>query len=62
MDTQLNRKLLLNQYHALLTILHERGISYETPSDDEIQKLSDPDLAAINRQLSFLARTPGIQR
>jgi len=62
MDQKLSRQLLMNQYHSLLTLCHEKGISYETPPDDEINKLSDPEVASIVRQLGFLARTPGVQR
>lgn len=62
MDAQFARKMQLNQFRSLVTILHERGISYEVPSDEEVAKMSDADLGSVNRQLSFLARTPGTQR
>lgn len=61
MDPKLNRRMLENSFHTLVSMLHERGVSYETPSDDELKTLSDLELSSINRQLGFLARTPPVR-
>lgn len=59
MDAQVMHQSLLNAYRSYLTILHDRGVSYETPDEKEIEKMSDVDLAAMVRSLRDIARTPG---
>ncbi len=62
METAMHHAILVGQYHALISILDERGISFDFPSDAEVDKLSDTDLSRLIKVLRDTARTPGVGR
>lgn len=58
MDSLLERRLLMTQYHALANLLHQKGLLTDALTDEELEKLSVADLGLVTRQLRDLARTP----
>ncbi len=60
MDSVLKRQLLIAEYHSLMAILEERGVSVDFPSlsIEALKDLETADLSAIVRTLRSLARTP----
>jgi len=58
MDNELTRKSLLETYRSYCNILHGHGVSHDIISDEELQKLSLPDLNDLVRRVRDLARTP----
>jgi hypothetical protein len=62
MKREMQHQLLVNEYHTYLSILQERGLSYESLADEELKVLSDTELANLTRRLRDMARTPGVGR
>jgi len=58
MDNEQQRRLLLSQFHDLVSILHERGLANDVPSEEEIKIMSSSDLAQWVRSLRDISRTP----
>lgn len=59
MDQMHLRKALMSQLTALLQILDQRGVVFPLPyTDQELAKLSIPDLKALVSLARDLARTP----
>lgn len=59
MDQEHVRKLLLGEYNAYLQALDQRGVAFESPyTDEELVKLSIPDLKSLVSKLRDLSRTP----
>lgn len=58
MNQQLERQLLTTRLRSFITILHDRGISLDLPSDEELGKMSNADISEAVRQLRDVARTP----
>jgi hypothetical protein len=58
MNQTLSRQLLQSRYRSFVAILHDRGISLDLPSDEDVAKMNDADLSETVRQLRDVARTP----
>lgn len=58
MDTKQESLMALNQYETLLAILREKGLSTDSPSIEEFEKLPLADQSRWVKSLAFLARTP----
>lgn len=58
METQLQRRLLIEQYRNYSNILDQKGLSTESIPDEELERLPLPDLSQVVRQRRDLARTP----
>lgn len=58
MDTNQESLMLLNQYETLLAMLREKGLSNDSPSLEDFEKLSLADKSRWVKSLYNLARTP----
>lgn len=58
MDTKQESLMALNQYESLLSILRQKGLSTESPSVEEFEKLPLADQTRWVKSLASLARTP----
>jgi hypothetical protein len=58
MEKDLQQKILVGEYYAYLEVLSARGITTEALSEDELKKLTLPDLRTLVQRTRDLARTP----
>lgn len=58
MEGSTNRKILVAQYQTLVGLLKDRSVEFDVLSQEELGKMSDPDLAKVIRVLRDLSRTP----
>lgn len=58
MDSQLERRILEDQYKAFVELCHQKELEISELGDDEIHALDNYDLRRIVRQVRDLARTP----
>lgn len=58
MDLTSDRSLLVSEIKAYVTIIHERGLDVDLPSDSDLAVLPLTDLRQILSRVRQLARTP----
>lgn len=58
MEPELQRAMLINEYHGYATILAQKGIEFNELNDEDLRDLAVTDLSRIVRQTRDLARTP----
>ncbi|UUW21360.1 MAG: hypothetical protein [Sanya fiers-like virus 35] len=58
MDKNLQQQILIAEYFGYADVLSSRGITLAVLGEDELKKLSIPDLRACTQILRDLARTP----
>lgn len=52
------KEFLLQEIESYVVILDEKGVNFDIPSHEELQKYDFLDLRKILRQVKDLARTP----
>lgn len=58
MSDPVQRRVLIDEYHALIGFLFDRGAQVTVLSDEELAKMSDSELGRVVKQYRDLCRTP----
>lgn len=58
METELRRKMLVQEYQSLVSLISAKGLNWDPLADKNIDDVSLDDLIVLVREAKVIARTP----